>query len=59
MILAVEMKWNEMKWVYSLKWGLFTWPNQDNQMNMTENGEHDQKIDNTEHNYVCRCRAAF
>ena len=26
-------------------WGLFTWPNQDDQMNMTEIGEHDRKID--------------
>ena len=28
---------------------LFTWPNQDDWMNMTEIGEHDQKIDNDEH----------
>ena len=26
------------------EWGLFTWPNQDDWMNMTEIGEHDQKI---------------
>ena len=30
------------------RWGLFTWRNQDDQMNMTEIGEHDQKIDNDE-----------
>ena len=29
--------------------GLFTWPNQDDQMNTTEIGEHDRKIDNDEH----------
>ena len=29
--------------------GLFTWPNQDDRMNMTENGEHDWKIDNDYH----------
>ena len=29
--------------------GLFTWPNQDDRMNMTEIGEHDWKIDNDEH----------
>ena len=29
--------------------GLFTWPNQDDKMNMTKMGEHDQKIDNDEH----------
>ena len=28
--------------------GLFTWPNQDDQMNMTEISEHDWKIDNDE-----------
>ena len=32
------------------KWrGLFTKPNKDDQMYMTEIGEHDQKIDNGEH----------
>ena len=30
-------------------WELFTWPNQDDRMNMTEIGEHDRKIDNDEH----------
>ena len=30
------------------KGGLFTWPNQDDQMNMTEIGKHDRKIDNDE-----------
>ena len=29
--------------------GLFTWPNQDGQMNMTEIGENDRKIDNNKH----------
>ena len=28
--------------------GLFTWPKQDDWMNMTKIGEHDQKIDNDE-----------
>ena len=28
--------------------GLFTWPNQDDVMNMTKISEHDQKIDNHE-----------
>ena len=32
-----------------IPYGLFTWPNQDDWMNMTEIGEHDQKIDNDEH----------
>ena len=31
------------------KRGLFTWPKKDDQMNMTEIGEHDRKIDNDEH----------
>ena len=26
--------------------GLFTWPNKDDQMIMTEIGEHDRKVDN-------------
>ena len=45
----------DLKWKFYLslnlekKRGLFTWPNQDDRMNMTENGEHDQKIDNNEH----------
>ena len=29
--------------------GYPTWPNQDDRMNMTEIGEHDQKIDNNKH----------
>ena len=29
--------------------GLFTWPIQDDRMNMTEIGEYDRKIDNDEH----------
>ena len=29
--------------------GFSTWPNQDDQMNMTEIGEHDRKIDKDEH----------
>ena len=28
--------------------GLFTWPYQEDRMNVTEIGEHDQKIDNDE-----------
>ena len=44
----------DLKWKFYLslnlekKRGLFTWPNQDDRMNMTENGEHDRKIDNDE-----------
>ena len=30
-------------------WEFFTWPNQDDQMNMTKIGVHDRKIDNNEH----------
>ena len=33
---------------YLFPGGLFTWPNQDDQMNMTEMGEQDQKSDNDE-----------
>ena len=33
---------------WRLRGGLFTWPNQDDQMNMTKISEHDQKIDNDE-----------
>ena len=33
----------------STSWGLFTWPKQDDQANMTKIGEHDRKIDNDEH----------
>ena len=40
-----------------LKWELFTWPNQDDRMNMTKIGEHDQKIDNDEHIYIDGSRA--
>ena len=32
-----------------VKWRVFTWPNQDDQMNMTEISEHDQKIYTDEH----------
>ena len=32
-----------------IKRGLFTWPNQDDRMNMTQIGEYDQKIDNDKH----------
>ena len=31
------------------KRGLFTWPNQDDRMNMTKIVEHDWKIENDEH----------
>ena len=29
---------------YGINWGMFTWLNQDDQMNMNEIGEHDWKI---------------
>ena len=32
--------------MYLKLWGLSTWTNQDDRINMTEIGEHDQKIDN-------------
>ena len=28
--------------------GIFTWPNQDDRMNMTKIGENDRKVDNDE-----------
>ena len=34
---------------YPSRGGLFTWPNQDDQMNMTKISKHDRKIDNDEH----------
>ena len=44
-----SITWSLYSTFIQLKGGLFTWPNQDNQMNMTENSEHDQKIDNDEY----------
>ena len=37
---------NFSTWLYG---GLFAWPNQDDRMNMTKIGEHDQEINNDEH----------
>ena len=40
---------NQKIWFQSVNGrGLFTWPNQDDQMNTTKIGEHDWKIDNDE-----------
>ena len=44
-----SITWSLYSTFIQLKGGLFTWPNQDDQMNMTENSEHDQKIDNDEY----------
>ena len=34
--------------IHLMEIGLFTWPNQDVRINMTEIREHDRKVDNDE-----------